>query len=251
MPSFAEQLTAARKAACMTQEELADAVHVARNTISSWEHGRTQPDLDTLRLLGQILHTDFMNGEAAPTKAASPETAADADAGKDESAPAPSPQKKKIIVLCAAALVVAVAAIVLLVSYSAKMSKTAQVTLTALHDPAPMIADPAFEGSGLGWEFSFVITNTGEVPFKPDKATMLYYKDEVVAGNMELDHAFLRGCMYGDTITCTDPAPVYINWGANYPRFTSVELHLQGTDEHGHEIRLKTTVQLSQEKPQE
>ena len=50
MPNFADQLTAARKAAGMTQEQLADAVHVARNTISSWERGRTQPDLDTLRL---------------------------------------------------------------------------------------------------------------------------------------------------------------------------------------------------------
>ena len=48
MPSIADQLTAARKAAGMTQEQLADAVHVARSTVSSWERGRTQPDLDTL-----------------------------------------------------------------------------------------------------------------------------------------------------------------------------------------------------------
>ena len=66
MPNFSDQLTAARKAAGMTQEQLADAVHVARNTISSWEHGRTQPDLDTLRLLGQALHFDFMKGENTP-----------------------------------------------------------------------------------------------------------------------------------------------------------------------------------------
>ena len=66
MSSFADQLTAARKAAGMTQEQLADAVHVARNTISSWERGRTQPDLETLRLLGQVLHFDFVNGDTAP-----------------------------------------------------------------------------------------------------------------------------------------------------------------------------------------
>ena len=59
MTNFAEQLTAARKAAGMTQEELSEAVHVARNTISNWERGQRQPDLDTLRLLGQVLHTDF------------------------------------------------------------------------------------------------------------------------------------------------------------------------------------------------
>ena len=250
MATFAEQLTAARKAAGMTQEELSAAVHVARNTISNWEHGRTEPDLDTLRLLGQVLHADFLNGEVAPTEAGNPETAADADTANGESTPARKPQKKKIMAICAAALVVVVVAVVLFVSYNAKMNKTADVTLTALYDPAPMIADPAFEDYGLGWEFSFVIMNTSEVPFKPEKATMLYYKDEAVAGNMDLDYAFLRGCMYGDTITNDDPAPVYINWGASYPLFTSVELQLQGTDDHGHEIKLKTTIALSQEKPQ-
>ena len=251
MATFAEQLTAARKAAGMTQEELSAAVHVARNTISNWEHGRTEPDLNTLRLLGQVLHADFLNGETAPAEAGNPETAPDADTANGESAPARRPQKKKIILLCAAALVMIAAAIILLVSHNTKMSKSAEVTLTALYDPAPMIVDPAFEPDGLGWEFSFVITNESDVPFKPEKATMLYYKDEVVAGNMDLDYAFLRGCMYGDTITSADPAPVYINWGASYPLFTSVELQLQGTDDHGHEIKLKTTVQLSQEKPQE
>ena len=60
MSSFADQLTTARKAAGMTQEQLADMVHVARNTISSWERGRTQPDLDTLRL-----SSAFSEGRAA------------------------------------------------------------------------------------------------------------------------------------------------------------------------------------------
>ena len=72
MATFAEQLTAARKAAGMTQEELSAAVHVARNTISNWEHGRTEPDLNTLRLLGQVLHADFLNGETAPAEAGNP-----------------------------------------------------------------------------------------------------------------------------------------------------------------------------------
>ncbi len=253
MASFSEQLSAARKAAGMTQEELSAAVHVARNTISNWEHGRTQPDLDTMRLLGQVLHVDFLNGDAAVPvpEAEKKEALTNESAVNGESTPAHFPQKKKIIVFCAAALIVIAAAIILLVSYNAKMSKSAEVTLTALHDPAPMIADPAFEPDGLGWEFAFVITNGSEVPFKPQKGTMLYYKDDSVTSNMDLDYAFLRGCMYGDTITNADPAPVYINWGASYPLFTSVELQLQGTDDHGHEIKLKATVQLSQEKPQE
>ena len=106
MPNFADQLTAARKAAGMTQEQLADAVHVARNTISSWEHGRTQPDLDTLRLLGQTLHYDFMNGETAPQ----------AEAEKPaEAAPAKKLFTRKNIIIAAAALAAVVLIVCLLV----------------------------------------------------------------------------------------------------------------------------------------
>ncbi len=64
MATFAEQLTEARKAAGMTQEELANAVHVTRTTISSWERGRTRPDVDTLRLISKALQWDFIAGEA-------------------------------------------------------------------------------------------------------------------------------------------------------------------------------------------
>ncbi len=63
MTSFAEQLSTARKAAGMTQEELAYAVHVTRTTISSWERGRTVPGIDSLRLLSQALNVDFINGD--------------------------------------------------------------------------------------------------------------------------------------------------------------------------------------------
>ena len=106
MPNFADQLTAARKAAGLTQEQLADSVHVARNTVSSWERGRTQPDLDTLRLLGQVLHFDFINGDAASR------AAVEAEAEKPAEAP-PAGRRftKKNLIICLAAL----AAVILIV----------------------------------------------------------------------------------------------------------------------------------------
>ena len=106
LPSFADQLTAARKAAGLTQEQLADAVHVARNTISSWERGRTQPDLDTLRLLGQVLHFDFMNGDAAPQ--AEPEIPA-------VTTPAKKRLAKRNVILAAIVIAVVVLIVCLLV----------------------------------------------------------------------------------------------------------------------------------------
>ena len=42
----------------MTQDELAGKVHVTRQTISNWERGINQPDIDTLLLLAQAMETD-------------------------------------------------------------------------------------------------------------------------------------------------------------------------------------------------
>ena len=93
MASFAEQLTAARKAAGMTQEELAEVVHVARNTISNWERGQRQPDLETLRLLEQALHTDFLH--AGEPGAAAEEAAEEAAEKEADAVPAPGAAGKK------------------------------------------------------------------------------------------------------------------------------------------------------------
>ena len=56
--SLGQQIRQARKAKGITQEELAKNVPVSRQTISSWENDRTQPDFDTLRKLTQILEVD-------------------------------------------------------------------------------------------------------------------------------------------------------------------------------------------------
>ncbi len=39
----------------MTQEQLAERLNVTRQTLSSWETGRTQPDIDTLHSLSLVL----------------------------------------------------------------------------------------------------------------------------------------------------------------------------------------------------
>ena len=87
--TFAEQLTAARKAAGMTQEQLADAVHVARNTISTWEHNRSVPNIEMMRALGDVLHTDFLKEEDPLPQEESAEGPASVDGGMSPEQPAP------------------------------------------------------------------------------------------------------------------------------------------------------------------
>ena len=55
MSRFAENLRARRAALGLTQEELAEKLHVTRQAVSNWENGKHQPDLEMLALLSWAL----------------------------------------------------------------------------------------------------------------------------------------------------------------------------------------------------
>ena len=59
MNHFSEQLIEARKKAKLTQEQLAEKVHVTRAAISHWENGRYLPDFDMIRELSKALDYHF------------------------------------------------------------------------------------------------------------------------------------------------------------------------------------------------
>ena len=44
-----------RKKKNMTQDELAEKLNVTRQAVSSWENGKTQPDVETLTQLAEVL----------------------------------------------------------------------------------------------------------------------------------------------------------------------------------------------------
>lgn len=56
MPKISRNIKSFRNASGMTQEELAEKIHVTRQTVSSWETGRTQPDIDMLEVLADSLN---------------------------------------------------------------------------------------------------------------------------------------------------------------------------------------------------
>ena len=49
MTSFNQKMSQARKALGMTQEQVAQALKVSRQTVSHWENGRMQPDTEKTR----------------------------------------------------------------------------------------------------------------------------------------------------------------------------------------------------------
>ena len=59
MNTFPKNLSRLRKAAGLKQEELAEKLNVTRQTVSGWETGRRQPDLETLKELAAALDADI------------------------------------------------------------------------------------------------------------------------------------------------------------------------------------------------
>lgn len=58
MNAVARNLKRLRKQTGLTQEELAERLHVTRQAVSSWETAKTQPDIETLTALAEALGTD-------------------------------------------------------------------------------------------------------------------------------------------------------------------------------------------------
>lgn len=53
---FAENLRKIRLNRSLTQSEIAEKIGVKKATVSSWEVGRTEPNLETIERLAEILH---------------------------------------------------------------------------------------------------------------------------------------------------------------------------------------------------
>ncbi len=76
--AFGENLRKIRSDAGLTQDELAEQVHVTRQSISNWETGKAEPDLCMLEQLSKALKTDLsvlISGDPAKeeTGSAAPE----------------------------------------------------------------------------------------------------------------------------------------------------------------------------------
>lgn len=59
MPAIHENIKHLRQARGLTQAAVADAISVTRQTVSSYESGRTQPDLEMLKRLAAVLQVDL------------------------------------------------------------------------------------------------------------------------------------------------------------------------------------------------
>lgn len=57
--AFSERLIELRKQAGLSQESLAERLNISRQAISKWERGESTPDMDNLKVLGQIYNVSM------------------------------------------------------------------------------------------------------------------------------------------------------------------------------------------------
>ena len=69
MQSLGEKIRQARREKGLTQEQLAQALFVSRQTVSNWENGKTEPDYQTLVRLSQELGMEIVRAEETPAEA--------------------------------------------------------------------------------------------------------------------------------------------------------------------------------------
>lgn len=60
MNDVGKHIRALRKERSFSQEVLAENLHMTRQAVSQWETGHTQPDLDTLKNIGQFFDVDLL-----------------------------------------------------------------------------------------------------------------------------------------------------------------------------------------------
>lgn len=63
---FCKNLKEARKMSGLTQKQVASVLNVVESCYANWEQGRTEPNIESLRLLGNIFNLsieELINGD--------------------------------------------------------------------------------------------------------------------------------------------------------------------------------------------
>lgn len=68
MADFSKNLKQLRQAGGMSQAQLAEQMHVTRQTISSWERGNSYPDIGSLTQLAEVLGVEVQQLLCTPRR---------------------------------------------------------------------------------------------------------------------------------------------------------------------------------------
>lgn len=245
MQTFSQQLHALRKERGYTQEQLAQRLNVSRTTISRWESGHTLPDIETLKLLSQVLEYNFFtNEDIAPA----PEEPAPSQPQETLTQPVRPKLHPRWMAALGALLLIAVLTLLL---YRDQLfgPRTALIEVTAASEIVYLQPWPADSGkTGLGYDAVFYFANKSKVPFTPEYVRADYYEGDRIAITIHLSHQDLRAHMRNDKLLSVND-PLDWGFGTDQTHLTHLTVTMYGTDDNGNKLEASCTVQYAKEQP--
>ena len=284
MSAFHEELTAARKAKGMTQEQLAEAMNASRSAVSHWESGRSAPDFETIHKLSIVLDCTFsmLNMRQNDVPEAAEKETLDSEQTAQEvpvsDAPAKHPKTKQIIVLAAAALLVLIACIVIPKlngkPQDGKLSASNAPTLNAVvppkansvewfsspvqpesgkpfvavqfnESPLRTIRDADFE-SGTGWMYTVYLTETNGFALTMKELELVIFKTQHEPDIFRYDTNTLNE-WFGDHVVPANGQRIFDGGMSFDGNLLGIGIAVTGTDESGEEFDFHAYLPLSQE----
>lgn len=242
MSTFGEQLAAARKAKGYTQAQFAELLHVSRQAVSHWENDRALPDIRTVQQLSQLLDHPFLSADEPPREASGSAPAAASGAAANA---CPARRQRTWGLLIAGGL--CLAALCLVLVYVFLPAPSAQIIVAPLEPVSYLAHSDAFgPGDHVGWLATFSFENASDVPFTPEQVVAVYYEGERIDDKRKLTYAELLRWMDTDKLRRGD-SPLHLLFGSDHLNQTHMECVIYGTDDNGHELQFRASVQFSQE----
>ena len=274
MSDFGNALAAARKAAGMTQEQLAAQINVTRQALSHWENGRSQPDEETVQRLSEVLKVSLPQPVIeAPAEADISEAAAEAVPQAQE---AEKPYKKWIRLGAAFLAGVAVTLVVALLAQQSGQqvqrtlpmvtavpsaeeatpewfqqaaslvpeSGRAYVKIQATQDPVRAIRSEDFP-NGVGWFYDTSITELAGIDFAITKMTSQYFSGGKIVDTMTYTSENFAEWFGSNVISAK--GQIIMGGGMPLQDMDGIGIELYGTDANGNEQAFYGYITLSQE----
>ena len=269
MSSIGERISDVRKARGYTQDQLAERIHVSRQTISHWENERALPDFESIKQLSQVLGYDFSSeNEGIASRFESNVSGADNPLSGDFSSengettgkrfepktagtgglpPADGSRRGRrgkwwaLAGVCCLLMVAAVACW--------RFSKRA-VAEIAVRPLSPVAYLTTLDEGPEGWAATFVFENESDVPFLPDHVMALYYAGDRIENKIKIPYSELSQWMDGDKM-CRGDTPLQRTFSIDHMNMTRIECVLQGTDDNGHKLSARASVELVKRYPED
>ncbi|AEJ31708.1 MULTISPECIES: helix-turn-helix transcriptional regulator [Leuconostoc] len=193
--SFEQDIKNLRLDKKMTQQELADIIHVSRQTISAWENGKNYPGLDVLRELSNLFVVSFEKiifGEESMTE--KQKSIADTI---DRDVALKARYKKATIGLVSIVVLLLLWVVMLTIGYQKGIDKIdrfnpfLQYTVGYTKMPSQQLVNPNnpknggywtrwFSDNDMGTEWTKLTLTTGLNPGIKDPYVMVYHKGSYV-----------------------------------------------------------------------